>query len=103
MLDIRHRKTPAGWRAPTLNSIYKEALHALRAKTAVVDNPQPDLFLFPSQKKEKIDTTQPAKGWRQNHQQYGQLLIEAKDKTNVASRELSDGPLKAEMQAVMDT
>jgi hypothetical protein len=37
-----------------------------------------------------------------NYQQYGQLLIKAKDKTNAASRVLSDGPLKAELQAAMD-
>ena len=34
--------------------------------------------------------------------QYGQLLIEAKDKTNAASRVLSDGPLESEIQAAMD-
>ena len=33
--DIRHSKTPAGWRAPTLNSICKESLGALRAKAIV--------------------------------------------------------------------
>jgi integrase len=64
VLDIRHSKTPAGWRAPTLNSICKEALHALRAKAFVINNAQADHFLFPSQKKGKIDATRPAKGWR---------------------------------------
>jgi len=38
-----------------------------------------------------------------NYQQYGQLLIEARDKTNAASRVLLDGsPLKAEIQAAID-
>jgi hypothetical protein len=37
-----------------------------------------------------------------NYQQYGQLLIEAKDKTNAASRVLSDGPVKTEIRATMD-
>jgi hypothetical protein len=37
-----------------------------------------------------------------NYQQYGQLLIEAKDKTNAASRVLPDGPLKDEIHATMN-
>jgi len=37
-----------------------------------------------------------------NYQQYGQLLIEAKDKTNAASRVLSDGLVKTEIRATMD-
>ena len=64
VLDIRHSKTPAGWRAPTLNSVCKEALNALRVKAVVIDAAKPDDFLFPSQKRGKIDATRPAKGWR---------------------------------------
>lgn len=37
-----------------------------------------------------------------NYQQYGQLLIEAKDKTNAALRMLSEGPIKTEIKATMD-
>jgi hypothetical protein len=37
-----------------------------------------------------------------NYQHYGQLLIEAKDKANAASRVLPDGPLQAEIDAAMD-
>jgi integrase len=64
VLDIRHSKTPAGWRAPTLNAVCKEALNALRAKAIVINAAKPDDFLFPSQKRGKIDATRPAKGWR---------------------------------------
>jgi integrase len=64
VLDIRHSKTPAGWRSPTLNSVCREALLALRAKARIIDIAQPDHFLFPSQAKGKIDATRPAKGWR---------------------------------------
>jgi hypothetical protein len=37
-----------------------------------------------------------------SYMQYGQLLIESKDKTNAALRVLSDGPVKSEIQATMD-
>jgi integrase len=64
VLDIRHSKTPAGWRSPTLNSVCREALIALRTKAININMAQPNHFLFPSQSKGKIDATRPAKGWR---------------------------------------
>jgi integrase len=64
VLDIRKSKTPAGWRAPTLNSVCKDALSALRAKAIVIDAAKPESYLFPSQKGGKIDSSRPAKGWR---------------------------------------
>ncbi len=64
VLDIRHSKTPAGWRSPTLNTVCKDALGALHAKAAVANVSNPDHYLFPSQRKGKVDATQHAKGWR---------------------------------------
>jgi hypothetical protein len=37
-----------------------------------------------------------------NYQQYGELLIDAKAKTNAASRALPDGPARTELNSVMD-
>lgn len=64
VLDIRHSKTPAGWRAPTLNSVCKESLAALRAKAIVADHARPERYLFPATVKSKLDPSQHAKGWR---------------------------------------
>jgi len=64
VLDIRHSKTPAGWRAPTLNSVCKEALAALRAKAIVADRARSEHYLFPATVKGKLDPLQHAKGWR---------------------------------------
>jgi integrase len=64
VLDIRHSKTPAGWRAPTLNSICKESLAALRAKAILADHASPEHYLFPATVKGKLDPSHHAKGWR---------------------------------------
>ena len=64
VLDIRYSKTPAGWRAPTLNSVCKESLAALRAKAIVLDHARPEHYLFPATVKGKLDPSQHAKGWR---------------------------------------
>jgi len=37
-----------------------------------------------------------------NYQQYGELLMDAKAKTNAASRALPDGPIKTELNSVID-
>jgi integrase len=37
VLHIRRSKTPAGWRSPSLNSVCREALNALRAKAIVIN------------------------------------------------------------------
>ncbi len=47
VLDIRHSKTPAGWRAPTLNSVCKESLAVLRAKAIVADHARPEHYSIP--------------------------------------------------------
>ncbi|MBA3515411.1 MAG: tyrosine-type recombinase/integrase [Pyrinomonadaceae bacterium] len=64
VLDIRHSKTPAGWRAPTLNTVCKEALAALKAKAVLIHAASPEHFCFPSQLKGKIDATRPITSWR---------------------------------------
>ncbi|CAN5669017.1 hypothetical protein BH20ACI3_BH20ACI3_24480 [soil metagenome] len=64
VLDIRHSKTPAGWRAPTLNTVCKEALAALKAKAVLINAASPEHFCFPSQLKGKIDPTRPVTSWR---------------------------------------
>jgi integrase len=64
VLDIRHSKTPAGWRSPTLNSVCKQALIALRANAILIGTAESEHYLFPSQIKGKINASRPAKGWR---------------------------------------
>ncbi|MGI9166958.1 MAG: tyrosine-type recombinase/integrase [Pyrinomonadaceae bacterium] len=64
VLDIRHSKTPAGWRTPTLNTICKDTLAALQAKAVLINSASPDHYLFPSQVKGKIDATRPVTSWR---------------------------------------
>ena len=64
VLDIRRSKTPAGWRAPTLNSICKESLSALRAQAIVADHAGPEHYLFPATVGGKLDPSRPAKSWR---------------------------------------
>ncbi len=64
VLDIRHSKTPAGWRAPTMNTVCKDSLAALQAKAVLINAARSDHYLFPSQKKGKIDATQPVTSWR---------------------------------------
>jgi integrase len=61
---IRHSKTPAGWREPTLNPICREALSALRENAVLINAADSDHYLFPSQVGGKLDPTRPAKGWR---------------------------------------
>jgi len=64
VLDIRHSKTPAGWRAPTLNTVCKDTLAALQAKAVLINAIGPDHYLFPSQVKRKIDASRPVTSWR---------------------------------------
>jgi integrase len=71
VLHIRRSKTPSGWRSPSLNTICKQALNALRVKATLAGFDASDHFLFPAYVKDKedpgkrkLDPTQPAKGWR---------------------------------------
>jgi len=65
VLEIRHSKTPAGWRSPTLNEICRQALVALHSKAVKAGFAAPDHYVFPSHKGgRKIDATTPMRGWR---------------------------------------
>jgi integrase len=64
VLDIRHSKTPAGWRSPTLKTVCKEALRELHAKAMLIAAGDPEHYLFPSQLGGKLDATRPANSWR---------------------------------------
>ena len=71
LLDIHRSKTPAGWRSPSLNTICKEALNALRVKAILAGFDKPEHYLFPAcvkdkedPRRRKLDPNQPAKGWR---------------------------------------
>jgi integrase len=81
LLDIRHSKTPGGWRTPTLNAICSDALAGLYATAQAIGATDPEHYVFPWQggksphpqklaakdKREQlgeIDPTPPMAGWR---------------------------------------
>lgn len=65
LLDIRRSKTPAGWRAPTLNSICRETLSQLKTKVSLVSTAEPEHYVFPWHgKQQKLDPTKPITSWR---------------------------------------
>lgn len=65
LLDIRRSKTPAGWRAPTLNSVCRETLSQLHEKAQLINAAEPEHYVFPWHGREqKIDPTKPITSWR---------------------------------------
>ena len=75
LLDIRHSKTPGGWRSPTLNMACSRALSELYERAKLLRATEPEHHVFPWQggktggqvrKNETpaIDPTRPTKGWR---------------------------------------
>ncbi len=48
LLDIRHSKTPAGWRTPTLNTVCSEALAGLYETARIAGTAEPDQHVFPT-------------------------------------------------------
>jgi integrase len=65
VLDIRRSKTPAGWRAPTLNTVCRETLARLKAKAMLNNAAEPEHYVFPWHGREqKIDPTRPITSWR---------------------------------------
>ncbi|MCA1603274.1 MAG: tyrosine-type recombinase/integrase, partial [Acidobacteria bacterium] len=65
LLDIRRSKTPAGWRAPTLNTICSETLSQLPSKARLINAADPEHYVFPWHGREqKIDPTKPITSWR---------------------------------------
>lgn len=48
LLDIRHSKTPAGWRTPTFNTVCSEALAGLYENARLVGIAEPDHRVFPT-------------------------------------------------------
>jgi integrase len=48
LLEIRHSKTPAGWRTPTLNTVCSEALASLYQNAQAVGVAEPDHYVFPT-------------------------------------------------------
>jgi integrase len=48
LLDIRHSKTPAGWRTPTLNTICSETLAGLYENATIAGTAGPDHKVFPT-------------------------------------------------------
>ena len=65
LLDIRRSKTPAGWRAPTLNTICSETLSQLHSKARLINAADPEHYVFPWHGREQnIDPTKPITSWR---------------------------------------
>ncbi|HUE81478.1 MAG TPA: tyrosine-type recombinase/integrase, partial [Pyrinomonadaceae bacterium] len=60
-LDIRHSKTPAGWRSPSLNEVSKAALLELHAAAKDTTGALSEHFVFPAG---GTDPTRPMKSWR---------------------------------------
>jgi integrase len=48
LLDIRHSKTPAGWRTPTLNKVCSDALAGLQAAALTAGSAEPEHHVFPT-------------------------------------------------------
>jgi len=65
LLDIRRSKTPAGWRAPTLNTVCKESLSQLYNKARLINVTDLEHYVFPWHGREqKVDATRPITSWR---------------------------------------
>lgn len=65
VLDIRRSKTPAGWRAPTMNTVCRETLSELFQKARSINAVEPEHYVFPWHGREqKIEPTRPITSWR---------------------------------------
>ena len=61
LLNIRHSKTPAGWRTPRLNGVCRTALLELYNAAKLTPGTEPEHFIFPAR---GTDPTRPMKSWR---------------------------------------
>jgi integrase len=65
LLHIRRSKTPAGWRAPTLNATCIFVIRYLRDQAAQLRFTEPDHFVFPWHGRNKrLDPTRGMTSWR---------------------------------------
>lgn len=65
VLHIRRSKTPAGWRAPSLNTVCTETLSQLYNKARLINATALDHYVFPWHgRQQKIDPTRPMTSWR---------------------------------------
>jgi len=65
LLHIRRSKTPAGWRAPTLNMICRETLSQVYSKARLINATGSEHYVFPWHGREqKIDPGRPITSWR---------------------------------------
>jgi integrase len=65
LLQVRRSKTPAGWRAPTLNATCVHVLRHLHEQAAKLNFIAPDHFVFPWHGRNKrIDPTRGITSWR---------------------------------------
>ena len=65
MLQVRRSKTPAGWRAPTLNATCLHVLRSLHDQAAKLRFTEPDHFVFPWHGRDKrMDPTRGMTSWR---------------------------------------
>jgi integrase len=61
LLDIRHSKTPSGYRTPTLNEVCRQALTELYADAKEENRANPEHFVFPAG---GTDPNRAMAGWR---------------------------------------
>jgi integrase len=65
MLQVRRSKTPAGWRAPTLNATCLRVLRSLHEHAAKLRFAEPDHFVFPWHGRDKrMDPNRGMTSWR---------------------------------------
>jgi integrase len=65
MLQVRRSKTPAGWRAPTLNATCLHVLRSLHKHAEKLRFTEPDHFVFPWHGRDKrMDPTRGMTTWR---------------------------------------
>jgi integrase len=65
LLHVRRSKTPAGWRAPTLNATCLHVVRYLRDHAARLHFAEPDHFVFPWHGRNKrLDPTKGMTSWR---------------------------------------
>ncbi len=65
LLHVRRSKTPAGWRAPTLNATCLQALEQLHSQAKKLGFTRPEHFVFPWHGRNKhIDPTRGMTSWR---------------------------------------
>ena len=70
-IDIRRRKTPGGWRKPTLNSICREALLRVYENASFIGGNEPEHYVFPWHGRNKRpDPTRSITTWRTAWNQY---------------------------------